>query len=304
MSEAAILAGGVSRTGLLQLGLSVVLLSSAWPAAKYALLHGTSPLWFAQGRALLSLVTVTLVVLLRYRLRLPQRADLPALLTVGVLSLAAFFAFAHLAVDWISAGRTAILANTTTIFVVPMSLLVLHERIPPGRWIAAGLGLAGVVVLMGPWSIDWQSRKVLIGHGFLLLAALSFAITTVTLRGWRPEMSMIELLPWCFALASALLAVLLAWRDPSGGIGSDPWAWLSLAYIGLVAGPIGTWCILEASAALPTVVSSIGFLVTPAVGLILSNLTLGERLTPDLLLGSALILGGAAFAAIPERHAR
>ena len=53
-----------------------------------------------------------------------------------------------------------------------------------------------------------------------------------------------------------------------------------------------------------TVVSSIGFLVTPAVGLVLSNLTLGERLTPDLLLGSALILGGAAFAAIPERHAR
>ncbi len=104
-------------------------------------------------------------------------------------------------------------------------------------------------------------------------------------------------------MTSVLLAVLLVLRDPLGGIGADPWAWLSLAYIGLVAGPIGTWCILEASAALPTMVSSIGFLVTPAVGLILSNLTLGERLTPDLLLGSALILGGAAFAAIPERPA-
>jgi O-acetylserine/cysteine efflux transporter len=303
VSATALPAGGISRTGLLQLGLSVVLLCSAWPAAKYALMHGTSPLWFAEGRAVLSLLTVTLVVLLRFRLRLPGRADLPALLSVGGLSLAAFFAFAHLAVDWISAGRTAILANTTTIFVVPMSLLVLHERMPVGRWIAAGLGLAGVVVLMGPWSIDWSSANVLIGHAFLLLAALSFAIALIVVRGWQPQMSMIELLPWCFALAALLLGALLAWRDPAGGIGPDPWAWLSLAYIGLVAGPIGTWCIMEASAALPSVVSSVGFLVTPAVGLILSNLTLGERLTPDLLLGSALILCGAAFAARPERRA-
>lgn len=58
-----------------------------------------------------------------------------------------------------------------------------------------------------------------------------------------------------------------------------------MGYIGLIAGPIGTWCILEASAALPAVVSSIGFLVTPAFGLILANLALGEKLTPDLLLG-------------------
>ena len=77
-----------------------------------------------------------------------------------------------------------------------------------------------------------------------------------------------------------------------------------MGYIGLIAGPIGTWCILEASAALPAVVSLIGFLVTPAFGLILANLALGEKLTPDLLLGSALILGGAALAAIPERTQR
>ena len=72
---------------------------------------------------------------------------------------ARYFAFAHVAVAWVPAGRTAILANTTTIWIVPLSLVFLHERIPPRRWVAAGLGLAGVVVLMSPLAIDWTSPQ-------------------------------------------------------------------------------------------------------------------------------------------------
>jgi drug/metabolite transporter (DMT)-like permease len=60
--------------------------------------------------------------------------------------------------------------------------------------------------------------------------------------------------------------------------------------------------VIEAAAKLPTVVSSIGFLATPAVSLILANLTLGERITPDLLAGSALIIVGVGVAAWPVRR--
>jgi drug/metabolite transporter (DMT)-like permease len=61
---------------------------------------------------------------------------------------------------------------------------------------------------------------------------------------------------------------------------------------------------MEATARLPTVVSSVGFLTTPAVSLILANLLLGEPITRDLLFGSALIMTGVAFAAWPGRRAR
>jgi drug/metabolite transporter (DMT)-like permease len=60
--------------------------------------------------------------------------------------------------------------------------------------------------------------------------------------------------------------------------------------------------VIEAAARLPTVVSSIGFLTTPAVSLILANLTLGERITPDLLAGSALIIVGVGVAAWPVQR--
>jgi drug/metabolite transporter (DMT)-like permease len=289
-----------AATGFSQLAVSVILLGSGWPLTKIALSLGSTPIWFAEGRSVLSGATIAVILALRGRLRVPHREDLPALVAVGVCQFGLYFAFAHEAVAWVTAGRTAILANTTTIWVVPLSLIFLREHIPPRRWLAAGLGLAGVLVLM--WAIDWSSRDVLIGHAFLLAASLSWSVSIIVTRAAMPRSTMFELVPWCFGICAVLLAPLVLWHAPDGGIGMHPMSWASLAYIGLIASPFGSWCVIEAAAKLPTVVSSIGFLATPAVSLILANLTLGERITPDLLAGSALIIVGVGMAAWPVRR--
>jgi O-acetylserine/cysteine efflux transporter len=290
--------------GLVQLFTSVCLLASAWPLTKVALSAGSTPLWFAEGRAVLSALTAAVILLVRGRLRMPGRADLPTLIAIGAFQLGGYFALAHEALLWVPAGRTAILANTTTIWVVPLSLVFLREPIPARRWAAAALGVAGVVVLTNPWTIDWSLRNVLIGHAFLLGAALSWAIAIIVTRISRPSLTMFELLPWCFILAAVLLAPLVALHAPDGTLGHAPRSWLALGYIGLIAGPLGTWCVMEATVKLPTVVSSVGFLTTPAVSLLLANVFLGEPLTTDLLAGSALIMAGVACAAWPSRRVR
>jgi O-acetylserine/cysteine efflux transporter len=287
--------------GLVQLFTSVLLLSSGWPLTKLAIELGSTPLWFAQGRAVLSGLMAAALLAPWGRLRAPRRADMPAVVMIGLFQLAAFFAFAHLAVAWVPAGRTAVLANTTTIFIVPLSLLVLREPIPARRWLATALGIVGIVVLMGPWAIDWTSRRTLIGNAFLLGAALSWALVIITVRRAPPQSSMFELLPWCFLIASLALAPLVAVESPHGSLGSRAGAWGALAYIGLVAGPLGTWGVMEAAVILPAVVSSVGFLATPAVGILLSNWILGEKITTDLLAGTALILAGVGLAAWPAR---
>lgn len=288
-----------SRIGLIHLFVSVLLLSSAWPLTKIALAGGATPLWFAEGRAVLSGLTILAVAGARGAVRMPCRADLPTLAAVGGLQLAGYFAFAHIALAWIPAGRTAILANTTTIWIVPLSLILLREEIPLQRWLAAGLGVAGVVVLINPWAIDWTSSRVLVGHAFLLLASLSWSVAMIVTRAANPSLSLLALMPWCFGLASILLLPLVLIEAPHGTLGTQPASWLALGYIGLVAGPVGTWCVVEATARLPTMVSSVGFLATPAVSLVLANWLLGEKLTADLLAGSVLILGGVALAARP-----
>jgi drug/metabolite transporter (DMT)-like permease len=286
------------RLGLVQLGGSVLLFSVAWPVTKAAITAGASPLWFAAGRAGFSGLTAAIALILLGRLRTPTRRDLPAVFSVGLLSLAGFFALSHAAMAWVPAGRTAILSNVTTIWIVPLSMLVLREPIPPRRWLAAALGVLGVAVLMGPWAIDWSSRNLLIGHAFLLGAGLCFAIAITVVRRLPPQGSMLPLLPWCFGIATLVLVPLALLEG--GGLGTWPapslWA---MAYIGALAGPVGTWCVMAASAALPSMVASVGFLATPAVGLLLSTWWLGEPLGPDLIAGSVLILGGVACAAWP-----
>jgi O-acetylserine/cysteine efflux transporter len=288
--------------GLLQLFASVVLLSSAWPLTKTAIAAGSTPMWFAEGRAVLSGLTACLLLAALGALRLPKRADVPAIVAIGGLQLGAYFALAHEAVAWVPAGRTAILANTTTIWVVPLSLIILHERIPARRWAAAALGLGGVAVLSNPLAIDWMSRDVVVGHVFLLGAALAWSVAIIVTRAARPALSTFALLPWCFLVGAAILAPMVWWHAPHGTLGHAPASWWALAYIGLVAGPLGTWCVMEATRKLPALVSSIGFLTTPAVSLILANVFLGEPFTPDLLAGSALIMAGVAFAAWPARR--
>jgi O-acetylserine/cysteine efflux transporter len=289
----------VTWRGLLPLAGAVLLFSSAWPVTKEAIGHGAGAVWFALGRTSLSaLVTLALLVAMR-RLAVPTWRDMPFFLSVALAQLALFFVCVHLALVWVEAGRTSVITSVTLVFTVPASVLLLGEEVPRARWAGVGLGLAGIVLLIGPWSIDWTAPGVLLGHAFLLVAAAAVGVPMLVVRLYPPRLSMVQLLPWAFGLASLVLLP-FAWAMEAPGHWNGG-ALAALLYVGLLAGPIGTWCYLLTMIHLPVVVASVGFLMTPAVGLLLATWWLGERLGMDLLLGTALILSGVGVAVVPGR---
>jgi O-acetylserine/cysteine efflux transporter len=290
----------VSRAGLLPLAGAIALFGAAWPVTKLAVLHGASPAWFAFGRATLSCLSAAALVAVSGQHRVPGRGDILPLLTVGLLQLAGFFALGHLAIALAPAGRTAVLSNATGVWIVPLSVL-LGEAVPPWQWLAAVLGLLGVFVIVGPWGANWAQPGLVLGDALLLGAALCWALAIVVIRRRPPRMSLLEMLPWAFLLASIALLP-LALVHPVGHW--DATGWAALLFIGLVAGPGGTWCVLQATRHLPMVVASTGFLGAPAFGLLLASVWLGEAMTPDLLLGAALILGGVVAASLPAARRR
>lgn len=273
---------------------AILLFGGAWPVTKAALANAT-PMWFAAGRAGLAALVSALLLAALGRLRLPRRGDMPSVIVLGTLQLGAFFILAHAAVAMVEAGRTAIISAVVTYWLIPLSMLVLGEKVTPRRWMAAGLGLAGVAVLAGPWSVDWSAPGQLVGHLMLVLAALLWTCAIVTTRRFPPPTPVFELLPWCFGLGMFVILPFAFTLEPSGGIFGPSWPFM--LYIGLIVAPIGTWCVVEVGRRLPGAVASVAFLLVPAFGVLVSTLWLGEPIGWDMILGGGLIVASVVLAA-------
>lgn len=282
------------RSAFHLLVVAILLFGGAWPVTKAAMAHAT-PQWFALGRAGLATVGTALLLAALGRLRLPRRQDLPSVFALGLLQLGAFFVLAHAAVALVQAGRTAIISAVVTYWLIPLSVLVLGEKVPMYRWVAAGLGLAGVAVLAGPWAVDWGDSREVIGNLMLVLAALFWTLAIITTRRFPPATPIFELLPWCFALATLFILPFAMVLEPQGGISGPSWPFM--LYIGFIVAPIGTWCVIEVGRRLPGAVASVAFLLVPAFGVLVSTLWLGEPLGWDMLAGGGLIIASVVLAA-------
>ncbi|WP_240654844.1 DMT family transporter [Rhodovarius crocodyli] len=281
--------------GLRLLLISVLLFGGVWPISKHALMHDATPVWFATSRAGLAALASSLFLLAMGRFRLPARGDWPAILSIATFQLAGFFLASHIALPMVGAARTAVLGNVTLMWLVPMSMLVLGEKVSPRRWVAVGLAALGVFVMLNPWTMDTSAPGMLAGHLWLLAASLSWSFAILMTRRFPPVSPMMRLLPFCFALAGSMLLLAATIREPQGGIGSG--ALWHAAFVGLIAAPVGTWAVIESGRLLNAVTASVGFLLVPVLGLGLSAFWLHEPMGWDLMLGGALIVASVVVAA-------
>jgi drug/metabolite transporter (DMT)-like permease len=291
--------------GLRYLAVSVCLFGGIWPITKAALATST-PLWFAVNRCAMAMAVCALLLAGMRRLSLPVRGDLPCILAIGLLQLGGFFALTHVALSWIPAGRMAILTNVTVFWLIPLSVLVLGERVSRNQWWAVAVGLLGVGVLMQPWTLLSPAPgatpflALLPGYLMLLGASLLWSLAILVTRRLPPRRPVLDLLPWCFGVATLLLLPLALLREPPwgdfpGGIHGQAWPYA--IFVGAVAAPIGTWATIEAGRRLPGILASVGFLVVPALGVLISTLWLGESLGWDVLVGGVLIAASVILAA-------
>jgi drug/metabolite transporter (DMT)-like permease len=282
-----------------QLALVVLILGTSWPLLKSGIQAGATPIWFAAARACCGAVGAFAFVGAVGLLRWPTRRDWPIILSNGILQLALFFALGNLALRYIPAGRSAVLAYTTTLWLVPLEALAGGNRLDLWRGFGLFAGLSGVAVLLNPLALDWSGQGVLTGHGFLLLAALSWAVAIFHSRRHPWDgLSPLQVLPWQLVVASLVLVSLAAFIEPEGRLPLVPLVVLTLIYVGLLGGPVAIWAATSVSRALPTLVSSLGFLGVPVLGVIVSTLWLGESLTLSLVVGAVLVLLGLVIVAI------
>ncbi|MGD8710867.1 MAG: DMT family transporter, partial [Ectothiorhodospiraceae bacterium] len=267
-----------TRTAWVLLVSVIVLWGANWPVMKVGLNY-IPPVTFAAARMLLGATVMFVVAGLAGQLRFPSRHDRVVVISVGLMQMGGFLALVTFGLQFVPAGRSAILAYTTSLWVVPMATVLLRERLSGLKLTGFLLGIAGVLVLFNPLGFDWSDPQVILGNGMLLLAALLWAILIVHVRGHRMEGSPLSLGPWQFTVGAMVLvpiALVTEWGRPihwSAELG------VILFYNGPVATAFGFWAMITVTRALPAITTSLSSLGVPIFGMLASAVFIGEPLT-------------------------
>ncbi len=272
----------------------VILWGANWPVMKVGL-QSMPPIWFATARMTLGAATLFALLMVLGRLKLPTRRDLPLVLTVGGLQMAAFLLLVNLALQHVEAGRSAVLAYTTPLWVTPAAMLLMRETLTPRKAAGLVLGLGGLAVLFNPLGFDWASREALVGNALLLGAAFAWSLAILHVRVHSWDSSPLQLAPWQMLVAAVPLG-LLSWFSESWS--TVRWSGelaVILAYNGPLATAFCFWAVVSVNRALPAITTSLSLLAVPVAGVLLSAVFLSETLTPTLVGGLLLILAGTVL---------
>ncbi|MBO1014700.1 DMT family transporter [Achromobacter sp. SD115] len=288
------------RHALLLLGVVVLAWGFTWIVNKQ-LLEYMTPIWAAAARTMVGAAALLVLGLTLRRVAWPVKADIPVILSVGLLHMGAFAALVSLGMLHVPAGRSAVLAYTTPLWVIPGAWLFLGESVGRARRLGLTLGLLGLIVIFNPLDFDWGSRDALVGNGLILLAALCWAANIVYVRAHRWVTPPFELAFWQALLASAVLSAVAYTTEGAPQVTwSADLAWL-LGYAGVFGIAVAHWAAVNVNRALPAAVTSIGLLGVPVFGLLCSAVFLHEPVSASLLAGMALIVGGIAAGVIERR---
>jgi len=281
---------------------AVMIWGGNWPVMKLGLTH-MSPLWLAASRFGSAALISVLVLGVMGRLRLPSRQEWPLVAGVALLQMGAFTALALWALQYVAPGRASVIAYATSIWVIPLSALILKERLSAGQWLATALSYAGIGVIVAPAFSPWQAHTV-IGLVMLLGASFAWACNIIQLRGNRHVRLGADMIPWQTAIATVPLAALAWMRDGAPTFLTVPDAWPIILYTGPLATALTFIVVLGMTQKMPPVATSIAMLCVPVIGLIVSSVVFHERISADLALGLSLIGLSVVLSAVASRFKR
>lgn len=258
----------------------VVLLALVWGVHWVIAKVGLSYLPpFTYGALRIAIATVTLAVVLgaQGRIKLPSWSDVPVVLVGGLGQIAAAIILMNIALPSLPAGRSAILAYTTPLWVVLLQVLVLRAR-PSRREIGAlAFGLFGIAILLNPAAIDWHSSATLAGSGMMLLSAVIMGATILQLRHHRWSGATLDLMLWELLVALIPLSLLAFTFESGESIHWQPEGVACVLYSGLLGSAFAYWASQSIQRTLAPLASALCFLAVPMVGIVAGSVILGEE---------------------------
>ena len=223
-----------------------------------------------------------------------DRSDVRLVVLCGVVGIFLNQLTFTYAVDYTAAANVALILAAAPAFAAVFAVMLGHERVRPAHWLALGVSLVGVglVVVGGSDLAGFSLRGDLLAVG----AALTWAAYTVMLRPLLGRYSAIRISALVILVGAVIMApvtvVQVANQDFDSLRRLDWAAWL-YSTIGPLL--VTNWLYFRALHRVGAARATLYMYLQPFLGAVFAAWLLGEKLVAVQLIGGAVIVGGVAL---------
>jgi len=266
-----------------------------WPVTKY-LVGELPPLTLRGGTGVIGAVLLALLALARGQSLKVAPELWPRLMLAALLNVTVWMALMGIALVYLPASETALIAYTMPVWAAMLAWPVLGERPTVLRTIALVMAFAGVASILGGDGISASMAK-LPGIAMALTGAVAFALGTVLAKKFPLTLSPLTAAAWQIGLGCLPVAIigLLAETTRLGVL--DAFGWWLIVYMVLIQFCLAYVCWFAALARLPASVAAIGTMAVPVIGVAVSAVALHEPLGLGQIAALVFTLAGVALAA-------
>ncbi|HEV2450259.1 MAG TPA: DMT family transporter [Thermoplasmata archaeon] len=285
----------LSSTDVALIVLLGLIWGSAFPAIRFGLLAGASPIAFGVARFAGATAVMVPIALLR-RTDAPDRTTiLYSAVLGGVLLIGLYAAFLYIGEEVISAGLASVLVGCSPIWSALFGIALLpSDRLSRRAWAGLLLGFVGVIVLFLPDLLHGAGGSTW-GAVAVLLAAVVAALGSVLLRRMMHAPPNAWSLSVEFSMAALLLGVLSVSIPGQAALPLRWEVWVSLAYLVAIPSIAGYTIYFRLLHTVGPSRSNLVTYVAPLAGIGIGVLLLGEAPSATELFGFVLIVLGLLF---------
>lgn len=265
-----------------------------WPVTKF-LLGELPPLTLRGSTGVIGAALLAVLALIRRQSLAVESRLWPRLVLYAALNVTGWMVLMGLALLWLPASETALIAYTMPVWASLLAWPVLGERPTLLRTIALAMAFAGLAAIMGGNGLS-TSKEQLPGIVMALGGAIGFALGTVLAKKYPIQMPPIPAAAWQIGLGCVPITIVGLLIETTHLERLTTVGWWLLIYSTVVQFCIAYVSWFAALARLPASVAAIGTMAVPVIGVVASAIALHEPLGAAQIAALLFTLVGVVLA--------
>lgn len=267
---------------------------TTWVASAWTVRQGVSALQVAAVRQVIAgvILCTSLWLMYKNKLVLPSWKDT---LLLAFLNFVCSNALSTWGVKFIPGGLGSVVGAAYPLWIVVLYTWFFSKKISVAIWLGMLLSFMGLVLVFFP-SLQGADVKgnFVFGFAISVFSSITWALGTIyTKRQADRQVNPYFSIGLQMLISGSALSMVLNAAGEFTPLAEIPLpVWAGIGYLILVGSLIAFICFLYALKHLPTEQVSIYAYINPIVALLISHFTMGEAITPLILVGTTIVIAG------------